>query len=248
MVNILGIKFSNLSLKESIEAINIDIEKNNSTYAVTPNPEIVLASLKDRELAKILNEAKYSLADGIGIKLAARIKGIKLKRVTGADLSVKLLKLAWTKKYRVAIVIWNKGLSSSNDIKISLKTKYPGLNFIVLENERTPYLASTNIEIINSFNPQILFVALGAPQQEKLIRNHLLNLKNINFAIGVGGSFDFITKKAKRAPKFFRYLGLEWLWRLVIQPQRLKRIWRATFVFSYKALRYRKIKDKINNK
>ncbi len=239
MANILGIKFSNLSLADTIKAINFDIENKKQVYAVTPNPEIVLASLKDEELANILNSAKYSLADGIGIKLAGLLRSQRISRLTGADLTLAVLNLARLEKYRVAIVIWSKGLSSSLEIKLALENKYPGLEFLILENEREAKLGDENILKINNFNPQILFVALGAPEQEKLISNHLGELENVNFAIGVGGSFDFISKRAKRAPKLFRYLGLEWLWRLITQPKRLPRIWQATFVFAYKALRYK---------
>lgn len=239
MANILGIKFSNLSLTDTVKAINFDIENKKQVYAVTPNPEIVLASLKDRDLARILNAASYSLADGIGIKLAGLLRSEKISRVTGADLTLALLKLAQLEKYRVAIVIWSQGLSSALNIKLALENKYPGLEFIILENEREASLASENISKINSFSPQILFIALGAPEQEKMINNHLKDLEEVNFAIGVGGSFDFISKRAKRAPKLFRYLGLEWFWRLITQPKRLPRIWQATFVFAYKALRYK---------
>lgn len=239
MANILGIKFSNLSLADTIKAINFDIENKKQVYAVTPNPEIVLASLKDEELANILNSAKYSLADGIGIKLAGLLRSQRISRLTGADLTLAVLNLARLEKHRVAIVIWSKGLSSSLEIKLALENKYPGLEFLILENEREAKLGDENILKINNFNPQILFVALGAPEQEKLISNHLGELENVNFAIGVGGSFDFISKRAKRAPKLFRYLGLEWLWRLITQPKRLPRIWQATFVFAYKALRYK---------
>ncbi|MFA7377895.1 MAG: WecB/TagA/CpsF family glycosyltransferase, partial [Patescibacteria group bacterium] len=62
------------------------------------------------------------------------------------------------------------------------------------------------------------------------------DFKDVNLALGVGGTFDFITGKKRRAPRLFRYLGLEWLWRLIIQPKRIKRIWRATVVFMYKVL------------
>jgi N-acetylglucosaminyldiphosphoundecaprenol N-acetyl-beta-D-mannosaminyltransferase len=101
---------------------------------------------------------------------------------------------------------------------------------------RQKKLSKEIIDIINNFSPAILFVALGFPEQEKLIYQHLSDLKTVKFAIGVGGTFDFITNKIARAPKFLRYLGLEWLWRLLLQPKRLKRIYRATLVFMFKIL------------
>ena len=82
-----------------------------------------------------------------------------------------------------------------------------------------------------------MFVALGAPKQELWISQNMHLLKNIRIVMGVGGSFDFISGHQKRAPKIFRYLGIEWLYRLIKEPKRIQRIWNATGRFIYTMLR-----------
>jgi N-acetylglucosaminyldiphosphoundecaprenol N-acetyl-beta-D-mannosaminyltransferase len=236
MANILGIKLSDLNQKEALKKISQILEKEGQSYAVTPNPEIILQSLKDKKLAEIINQADFSFADGMGLKLAGLLRRKKIERVTGSDLTPKLLNLAEHKQKKILIILWEKGLSSQKEVQASLIKKYPDLKFLILMAPRQKKLSKEIIDIINNFSPAILFVALGFPEQEKLIYQHLSDLKTVKFAIGVGGTFDFITNKIARAPKFLRYLGLEWLWRLLLQPKRLKRIYRATLVFMFKIL------------
>lgn len=238
MPDIFGIKLTDIKEKEAIEKIFFNIEKNIKSYAVTPNPEIILKSLKDEKLFNILNKADFSFADGVGIKLALLSKGKKINRITGADLSKKIIKLAEVKNIKIGVITWDKGLSSKEDIGKSIHKEYPQLKLSVWQIPRNEYLEERMIKEINKEAPQILFVAIGFPQQEKLIYNHLKDFKTVNFAIGVGGTFDFITKKAKRAPRIIRKLGLEWLFRLIIQPTRIKRIFEATFVFIFKFIKY----------
>lgn len=240
MPNILGIKLSDLKQKQALIEIDDWLRNKKKGYLVTPNPEIILSALKDNVLKNIINQADFSLADGFGLKIAAKLKGQRIKRVTGSDLSLDLLDLAQNNNYKVAIIIWNRGLSNQEDVTISLEKKYPNLDFQVYKSDRIETLDTKLISEINKFHPQLLFVALGSPEQEKIIYNNLAKLESVNLALGVGGTFDFITKKVKRAPHFLRYLGLEWLWRLILQPRRIKRIYRATLVFIYKVLTYKR--------
>lgn len=236
MPHILGIKISNLDYREGLLAIEKWLLEDKKGYAVTPNPEIILHSLKDENFKNIINKADFSFADGYGLKLAGLFKGEKIKRVTGSDLTPEILKLAQKNKYKVAIIIWNKGLSSKFELENTLKEQYKELEFKIISTERSENLDTLSLAEIEEYAPTILFVALGFPEQEKLIYYYLPEMSSVKFAIGVGGTFDFITKKAKRSPKIMRRLGLEWLWRLLIQPQRIKRIFRATFLFMYKVM------------
>lgn len=236
MANILGIKLSGLSYEQLLFDIELGLEKKTKRYLVTPNPEIILATLKDENLKNIINAADFSLADGFGLKLAGILKGEKIIRITGSDLSLKILSLAEKNNYKVAIIIWEKGLSSVEKVNAALKRKYVNLDFAVYKSPRESSLSKELIKKINDYSPAILFVALGFPEQEKVVAGNLTDFKDVNLALGVGGTFDFITGKKRRAPRLFRYLGLEWLWRLIIQPKRIKRIWRATVVFMYKVL------------
>lgn len=243
MTNILGINLSELSRVEVLKKIADFFRDGKQHYIVTPNPEIILASGKDEEFFYILNEADIALADGFGLKMAGWLFGVNIPRVTGSDTTVDLLKIASENGTKVMILNWENGLSQPDDIKIALDYKFPGLIFSVLNISRDKFLSNENIEKINQFAPTILFNTLGFPYQEKSIYHNLSKLPSVKVALGIGGSFDFITGKARRAPKIFRSLGLEWLWRLIISffgknsGKRVKRIYQATFVFLWQIIK-----------
>lgn len=252
MPKILGIKLDNLNQTEALKKIILFLETGGNHFLVTPNPEIILNAQADQELFNILNEADLSLADGFGLKIAALLQGKRLARVTGSDLTPKLLDIALKRRERVLVLNWAGGLSNNLEIQYNLLQKYPGLRVLVLDCPRTDHLSLDINSKIKDFNPSLVFSALGSPEQEKVIYNHLSTWPSVKVAIGVGGSFDFITGKIKRAPVNFRRLGLEWLWRLLQQPKRIKRIYRATIVFMFKVLedlhKKRKIKQILESK
>ncbi len=243
MVNILGINLSEFSQAEVLKKIADFLKDGKQHYVVTPNPEIILGAHKDEEFFYILNKADLSLADGFGLKIAALIFGKKLPRVTGADTTVELLKMAAINKTKIMILNWENSLSQPEEISAALIKKFPGLVFSIINISRDIYLNEKAIGQINSFAPEILFNTLGFPFQEKLMYHNLAKLPSVRVALGIGGSFDFITEKIKRAPKIFRRLGLEWLWRLgnafkyKDSAKRIKRIYQATFVFLTKVLK-----------
>jgi len=236
MANILGINLSELSLKETKKEIEKILDGRTARYVVTPNPEIILASHKDEELFYILNKADISLADGFGLKIAGLVLGEKIHRITGADITPHLLELAREKKLKVAILNWRGGLSRQEEIKDILEEKYSNINLLVIDIDRSEALDRETVDRLNIFKADILLNTLGSPYQEKSIYHNLSRLEGLKLAIGVGGSIDFITKKAIRAPRFMRYIGLEWLWRLLRQPKRIGRIYRATWVFFSKVI------------
>ncbi len=232
MINILGINISSDSPKEAWAKIQSFLDSSSQHYLVTPNPEIVLAAQNDEEYFHILNQADLALPDGMGLKLAAGLLGKKLGRITGSDLTPKLLELAQAKGYPVLIINWKQGLSSSQDISQSLSEKYPRLSFEVWDQDRENWN-------IKETKAKICFCALGAPYQEKFIWHNLKKMPSVKLALGIGGSFDFLTGKAQRAPKLMRRFGLEWLYRVIKRPQRIKRIYNATVVFSLKVINWR---------
>jgi N-acetylglucosaminyldiphosphoundecaprenol N-acetyl-beta-D-mannosaminyltransferase len=245
MANILGINLSELNQSEVLKKITDFLNDGKQHYIVTPNPEIILAASKDEEFFYILNEADLALADGFGLKIAGWLFGANLPRVTGADTTIELLKMAAKDGAKVMILNWENGLSQPDDIKTALEKKFPDLVFSILNISRDKLLSNEAIEKINQFAPAILFNTLGFPYQEKLIYHNIKQLPSVKVALGIGGSFDFITGKAKRAPKIFRSLGLEWFWRLIISLfgknswQRIKRVYRATFVFIWQVIKGR---------
>lgn len=239
IMHILGINVSELSKEALLTKVKELLTQDKQHYIVTPNPEIILAALKDEEFFYILNEARLAPADGFGLQLAAALSGKKLPRLTGSDLSPAIIELARQEKKKTAIIIWRQGLSRQSDLIKTLNNKYPGLQFLVLEHDRQIKLEDEAKLKLEEFQPEILFVALGAPEQEKLIWHNLTKLPSIKLALGVGGTFDFLSGKIKRAPQIMRQIGLEWLFRLIQQPQRFKRIFRATCVFSAKIFVWR---------
>lgn len=241
MIKILGIKLNTESKAAALNTIRAFLSSPDQHYIVTPNPEIVLLAQKDEEYFYILNQADLALPDGIGLKFAAWTTGHNLPRLTGADLTRDLLTLAQTNHYPVLIINWKEGLSSAADISLTLKNIYPQLQFEVWDVSREEVLK-------NDWQPketaaQIMFVGLGAPYQEKFIYHQLAKMPTVKVALGIGGSFDFLTGKIKRAPKLMRLLGLEWLYRVISQPtnkkKRLDRIYNATFVFVTKVINWR---------
>jgi len=247
VINILGVNISLLKKEDVINEINNFLISKNKHYINTPNPEIILKSLNDKNYKTILNRADISIADGFGIKLAGLTFKKNIPRITGADLVKDILKIAENKKYKIAVLNREKGLSSIKDIEISLKSAYPRLTFKVF-NSKLDVNGDTLKEIYN-FSPDILFVAFGAPYQEKFIYNNLDILESVKLALGIGGTFDFLTGRIKRAPKILRIIGLEWLWR-IFQAKgkrklwRLKRIFNAVIVFSYKFIKWRLRKNR----
>lgn len=239
-INILGVNIDNISKQNLLSRIEKDLEENNFKFLTTLNPEIILRAQKDEEYFYILNKADYSIPDGIGLKFAGIALGKNIKRITGADLSRDILKIAQNKSKKILIVNWKKGLSSKKDIEKMLSAKFPKLKYMIIDGPRGRDEWQNIInKKINDFAPDILFCLFGAPLQEKFIYHNAGKVNSIKLALGVGGAFDFLTKKIKRAPCIFRKLGLEWLWRLLKQPKRTKRIYNAVIKFTYKFLCWR---------
>lgn len=230
---ILGVQISNEAKTEVLEKISEYLEDDKPRYIITPNPEIILeASDGDEEYFYILNKADIAIADGFGLKIAAWLRLKNVRRITGADFVLDLFKMLEEKKKRVLILNWRKGLSKSEEISKEIKRRFPKLDLRVENSDKVG--AKIDLVELSKFRADFLFVNFGAPYQEKFIFHNLHKLKNLKCAMGVGGAFDFLTGKARRAPKILRVAGLEWLWRLVKQPARIKRIYKAVIVFPFK--------------
>ncbi len=233
-INILGVNITNINKCEVLDKIREFLLGRKQHIMVTPNPEIILhATRHHEELWYILNHADLALADGIALKLAGWFFRKNIRRITGADITLDILKLAEENKYRVAVFSWKRGLSGAEEIKLAVAEKFPELEFYVEAIERE---ASVDVYKINQFKPDIVFCTLGAPYQEKFIYYNLAKIPTARLGLSVGGSFDFLTGRARRAPKILRFIGLEWLWRLIKQPKRAGRIFRATIVFPFRFL------------
>lgn len=231
IISILGVNISTLNKKEILEKIKRFLKDGKQHQVVTPNPEFLLSAKKDEEFFYILNNADLAIPDGIGLKFAGWAMGKNIHRFAGADLVKDILKIARENNLKIAVLNWSGGLSNSADIESAIKRDYSELQLLTLDIGREPRITNNESRIINDFQPDILFCTLGAPWQEKLIYHNLKNLSSVKLAIGIGGAFDFLTGKIKRAPGLMRRLGLEWLWRLFKQPRRWKRICNAVIAF-----------------
>ncbi|MCD4705824.1 WecB/TagA/CpsF family glycosyltransferase [bacterium] len=241
---ILGVKINNISKKQTVDKLGGCARSDKQNYFTTVNPEFLLMAQKDEEFFHILNNADLSLADGFGIVLSSFLFPPIIKtRICGSDLTDDILNYASQNNQKVFIIIWDKGLSNSKEISSELNKKYPDLKFIIQETQRnSPIL---NFEKINEFNPKIMLVGLGAPYQEKFISRNLSKIPSVSLALGIGGTFDFLTQKTKRAPKLIKAVGMEWFWRLIKHPVkkpvkkfgRFKRIFNSVFLFSYLVLK-----------
>lgn len=230
-MDILDVRIDNLTKDEIILKIKGYLNEPKFHQIATVNAEFILQAQEDSKFKNILNNCDLNVADTISIRYAFLRFGKWLKaRIAGADLMQEILKIANEKKLSVFLAINKNGLSSYEEIRNTLSSKYPNIEF---GGANLNPLDFSSYDIQNT-KYEILLCNFGAPFQEKFI-NSVKDAK-ISVAMGVGGSFDFITGKVKRAPKIMRYFGLEWLWRLVLQPNRWKRIWNVVVIFPIKII------------
>ena len=211
---LLGVGFSDASMKEVLEFIVTGLQNQSEKYyIVTPNPELLVIASKDDNYRKVLNSAKLALPDGIGVIVAGKIMGKPLKeRIHGVDLVKSLCKEV--SKQPITVGFLGAGPNIAELTAECLRKNYPGLKVGLVSEEWSEELKNKKADI--------LFVAFGSPKQEIWISENLERLP-AKVVIGVGGAFDFISGKVRRAPLILRKIGLEWLFRLIIQPWRLKR-------------------------
>jgi N-acetylglucosaminyldiphosphoundecaprenol N-acetyl-beta-D-mannosaminyltransferase len=234
-ITILGVRIDNFSVREIKEKNSIFLENSpEQKFIVTLNSEILLKAHRDDNYRDILNTSDLNICDGFGIKLISLLKGRKIKtRYTGADLVVFLLELAEKKGQKTLVIAAKNSLSSPEEIVRAIKRKYPHLSI------KSEYFVPGQNNFSNGIIKQaeIVFVNFGAPAQEKFIFENRMKFPNAKILVGVGGAFDFLTGKIRRAPQLMRLFGLEWLWRLAQEPKRFRRICNAVVVFPTKALR-----------
>lgn len=213
------------------ELIENNLRISKKTFIVTANPETYMLSKKDEEMKSIIyNKENLIVPDGISIVKTASYFGIDLKeRITGVDLCSYLLKLADENKYSLYL------FGSTSDVIEKLvnviKEKYSNINILGYSNGYEKDKDAIMKKIVK-LNPDICLVALGIPYQEKLI-NKYIDIAKKGIYVGVGGSFDVLSGTKKRAPKIFIKLNLEWLYRLICEPKRLKRFINSNVKFIF---------------
>lgn len=221
-VTIMGVPFLHIDQKGFVSLLEKRIEQQAKTFVVTANPEVVMKANEDRQFMKYLDKATYICADGIGVVKAAQILGDPLpERVTGYDSMIQLLEAGNKKHYKIFL------LGAQNDTLqkavANINATYPNVEIVGYQDGYFNWEQNDIAERIAKTKPDLIFVALGVPRQEKWISENLEHFTKGVF-IGVGGSFDVIAGTVKRAPVIWQKMNLEWLYRLLSQPTRWKRM------------------------
>lgn len=219
--NILDIQFDNLTREEAQQAGAELLRSSDFHYAVTPNPEFILTADKDLEFQKILNQADLVLPDGIGVVYSAKILGTPLKeRVAGFDFACDMLDVLDEMGGRLYLLGSKPGVAEEAGRRIL--EQHPN---IVLCGVHDGYFQDSDpvAHEVAQARPDLLFVCLGAPKQEKWIARFGL-LTGAKLAIGLGGALDVFAGNVERAPEQWQKLGMEWAYRLVKEPKRIGRM------------------------
>lgn len=222
-VEILGVYIDKITMAEAVEKATNLLHEDGVSAIYTPNPEIIMAAREDEEFRAILNSADICTPDGIGVVYGSRmLKNPVPERVPGFDLTCHLLEKI--SKTGEGVFLFGAKPGVAEIAKKNLEKKYPGLVVSGLHNGYFKEEDEADIvKEINSSGAKLLLVCLGAPKQEKWIHKHRDEL-NVNLCMGVGGSLDVFAGTAKRAPKIFIKLNLEWFYRLCKQPSRIGRM------------------------
>ena len=229
---VLGVNISPCSKSDFFVSINERLQNNDENlppyFVVTVNPEIAIQSIVDNSFRKILQSSNINTADGVGITWAVKHLYHKtVERITGSDSLEKIC--AACAKLDQSVFFYGAAPGVADKAAVVLKERNPGLQ---IEGVFSPDSTDTCFEQlpittqIELQHASVVFVALGAPSQEKWIYENMDKLKHCRLIIGIGGSFDFIAGTQKRAPIMFRKSGLEWMYRLYKDPSRWRRMLR----------------------
>lgn len=222
-VDILGVTISTATIPDVVDMIMHAISSGNKMSVFTPNSEIILSAYKNEEFKNIINSATIRTADGIGVIYASKILGTPIpERCSGYDISLELIKQIAFSGHSLYLFGASPGVAEAAKQKI--EEANPGINIVGYHDGYFDVEEEKNIiNDINEKKPNVLFVCLGSPKQEKWINNHINDL-DINVAIGLGGCLDVYAGNVRRAPDIFIKLGLEWLYRLMKEPKRFFRM------------------------
>lgn len=222
-IEILGIPVDCVDMAGARQAIGQIIDGDRPQAVIAVNPEKVIKAQSDENLRGQLRSAGLLIPDGIGIVLAATILGLgKMRRVPGSELMPEICQIA-AQKGR-GVFLFGASPDVNESVAAELVKRYPT---IAIAGRQHGYVKDNEMEeVVNRINDsgaQVLFIALGSPRQEQWMGAHMRKLKQVRVLQGVGGTFDVLAGRVKRAPPLFLRLNLEWLYRLLAQPQRILR-------------------------
>jgi len=222
-VKIFGVRFDNVNLEEANKKFITLLEDERLRTIYTPNTEIIMMAQEDADFKSVLLEGDLIIPDGIGVVIASKIHHLGLTdRVPGVELMGSILE--YCNRARKSIYLFGGKPGVADLAAANIHEAYP--NLIISGTHDGYYDANEELKILDDINekkPDVLFVALGAPKQEKWIHMYKRTI-NAKVAMGVGGSMDVWAGTVKRAPVFFQKTGLEWFYRLLKQPSRIGRM------------------------
>ncbi|MDQ6420919.1 WecB/TagA/CpsF family glycosyltransferase [Paenibacillus sp. LHD-117] len=221
-VPIFGIPFSKMSMDETVSYLTAAIEEGRQTHVITANPIMIMTALDNPEFANIMKRADLIVPDGAGVVWAAKYGGNPVaERVTGFDLMHRLLEQGEKRRWRAYLLGTSQEIIEAAAEKLQLQ--YPQVKIVGYRNGFFgPDDDAEIVDEIRELQPHLLFIARG---MEKEAWNVQYKEKlGVPFIMGVGGSFDVVSGKLKRAPMLFQRLRLEWLYRLLQEPTRYKRM------------------------
>jgi N-acetylglucosaminyldiphosphoundecaprenol N-acetyl-beta-D-mannosaminyltransferase len=219
---VLGVGVDRIDMDSMAHAAEAAVLAGEKCSILAVNPEKIMAAQRNPALRAALNAAEYLIPDGIGAVIAARMRGMPVRgRVPGSELMPRLCALAAARGFRIFLFGAQERINAA--AAQQLTRRFPGIRVVGRHNG---YVAPADqdalIEQINAAAPHFLFVALGSPKQEEWIARNRGRL-NVNVIQGVGGTFDVIAGAVRRAPPLWIRWHLEWLYRLISQPSRLRR-------------------------
>lgn len=236
-VMILGIPIDNVDVDAVIAKVETFFAEGQTHHIVTVNPEFVMEAQHNRAFRDVLLNADLATPDGFGLLLAARWLGTPLcGRATGVELTSRIAELC--ARIDRSIFLLGAAPGVAEQAAAVLCQRFPGLRIAGCfsgspRRRHEPFLQ----QIIRAVQPDVLLVAYGHPAQDLWIARNQQALQ-VPVAMGVGGTFDYLAGRVPHAPRLIRHMGLEWLYRLVRQPRRWRRIVRAVPLFAWTVLRH----------
>ena len=219
-IHIGNVKIDDLSAEEALD-FALDA-KNAPCFVVTPNALMVEKCRKDPQKAELLNRASLSLADGVGIQWAARRQGTPIRaRIAGIEFGERLL--AYAAQNGLLVFLLGGGEGVAELAANRLTARYPGLCICgTYWGYFDPFGEDDQrlISVLCATCPDVLLVCMGFPLQEEWIAEHLERLSSLQVIAGLGGSLDVWAGKLRRAPRWISRIGLEWAWRIALEPRK----------------------------
>lgn len=223
-INVMGVAYDNVTMDEALARARELLAQQGASVVVTPNAEIAYDATKNAEFCAMLNRADLVLPDGAGVILAAKLRKTPLKeKVAGFDFATNLLPILAETGTKLFLLGGKPAIAEQAAEK--MRTLVPDLDIC---GTRDGYFSdeAAVVEEINASGAQALFVCLGAPKQERFMFDHQAEFTTVRLMAGLGGTLDAFAGTVKRAPQWMIHANLEWLYRLVKQPKRFRRMLR----------------------